>query len=125
MPNNLASNPAAVVSRTLTALVLFLFTAAQCWSAGYKLETLATDLEYPWSIAFLPSGEFLLTQRGGQLLKLSADGSQRTTIAGVPETYVAQQGGFFDIVLDPNFELNKKVYLLQEQDFTEHLVEVG
>ncbi|MFT5711499.1 MAG: glucose/arabinose dehydrogenase [Halioglobus sp.] len=102
---------AAKVAKCLTFCTLYLITAASTWSADYKLETLATNLQYPWSVAFLPDGEFLITQRGGQLLKLSADGSERQNIAGVPETYAESQGGFFDIVLDPDFESNKRLYL--------------
>jgi len=101
----------APFSRALATVCLFLLATAQAWSADYKLETLATDLDHPWSIAFLPGGDYLLTLRGGQLLRLSADGSKRVNIEGVPDTYVAQQGGFFDILLDPHFEENKKVYL--------------
>jgi len=99
------------VAKCLSVFTLYLVTAAPTWSADYKLETLATNLQYPWSLAFLPDGKFLVSQRGGQLLKLSADGSERKNIAGVPDTFVKSQGGFFDIVLDPDFESNKKVYL--------------
>ncbi len=101
----------ARATQYLSIFALSISFAAPTWSAGYKLETLASNLQYPWSVAFLPDGEFLVSQRGGQLLKLSADGSERQNIAGVPETYAKSQGGFFDIVLDPDFESNKKIYL--------------
>jgi len=96
---------------TAVAAALTLLSAMPAWSTDYKLETVAEGLNYPWSVAFLPNGEFLLTERGGQLIRLSADGNKKTTIAGVPDTYVAQQGGFFDIVLDPEFDRNRTVYL--------------
>ena len=99
-----------LVSATLTA-ALSIVVAAPARAGEYKLDTVTQDLNYPWSLAFLPNGEFLVTERGGRLLRVSADGNKKTNISGVPETYVAQQGGFFDIVLDPEFESNKKVYL--------------
>ena len=91
--------------------VLFLFAATSAWSNDYKLDTVAEGLAYPWSLAFLPNGEFLVTERGGRLLRLSADGSIKTNIEDVPDTYVAGQGGFFDIILDPEFESNQIIYL--------------
>lgn len=101
---------ATIVSTTLAA-ALSLVAATPTWASEYKLDTVAEGLNTPWSLAFLPNGEFLVTERGGRLLRVSADGSQKTNISGVPNTYVAQQGGFFDIVLDPEFERNKMVYL--------------
>jgi len=84
---------------------------AQPSSVKYKLETVTDGLDYPWSVAFLPGGDFLIAERSGQLIRISADGTQKTNIGGVPDTYVAQQGGFFDIVLHPDFETNNTVYL--------------
>ncbi len=102
---------AAASVKPLTACALCLLLSMPSWAAGYKLETVATDFNYPWSIAFLPDGDFLITERGGKLLRLSADGKRKTNISDVPTTYVAQQGGFFDVVLDPDFATNNKVYL--------------
>ncbi len=99
-----------IVSCT-TAGLLFAFTAAPSWAVDYQLETVTDKLSHPWSVAFLPDGDFLIAELGGQLLRLSADGTEKTIISGVPETYAAQQGGFFDIVLHPEFESNKTVYL--------------
>lgn len=79
-------------------------------AADYSIETLADELSYPWSVAFLPENEYLVAERNGQLQRLAADGS-RQALAGVPETYFAGQGGFFDILLDPDFASNGLVYL--------------
>ena len=84
---------------------------AQSPSANYELETVNDTLHYPWSVAFLPNGEFLIAERSGQLVRLSADGTTKTVIGGVPDSYVANQGGFFDIILHPDFETNNRVYL--------------
>ncbi|MDP4918030.1 MAG: PQQ-dependent sugar dehydrogenase, partial [Haliea sp.] len=99
----------SVASRLLIIVSLWLSLPAT--AADYRLETLAEGLHHPWSVAQLPDGSFLVTERRGSLLHLSADGTQRTTIAGVPSTFVAGQGGFFDILLHPEFAANGLVYL--------------
>ena len=80
-------------------------------ASDYELETIAEGFEYPWSIAFLPGGDLLVTQRGGELLRVSGDGKHRHTLAGVPDSYFAGQGGLFDVVLHPEFSANRLVYL--------------
>ncbi|MEP5763894.1 MAG: PQQ-dependent sugar dehydrogenase [Halieaceae bacterium] len=99
------------IAGRLSALCILLLLAIPLHAADYKLDTIAEGFEYPWSITFLPGGELLVTQRGGQLLRVSADGSQRKQLNGVPATYVAGQGGFFDVVLHPDFADNNMVYL--------------
>lgn len=71
----------------------------------------AGGLRHPWSVAFLPGGGFLVTEREGRLLRLSADGEQRTEIDGLPEVYSVNQGGLLDVALDPAFAENRYVYL--------------
>ncbi len=92
-------------------LVLALLTGVPALAAGegYKLEDVATGLEHPWSVALLPDGGFLVTERGGRLLRIA--GGEQIEIASTPDTYVAGQGGFFDIILDPDFTTNSVVYL--------------
>lgn len=89
-----------------SALLLASFTAR---GADYVLETVASDLELPWSVAFLPDGGFIVSERPGSL-QLIRDG-EASPVAGVPDTFFAGQGGFFDIVLDPGFTENGLVYL--------------
>jgi len=79
-------------------------------AAGYQLIPVATELANPWSITQLPDTSFLVTLRAGKLLHIDGEGNS-VEIAGVPETYFAGQGGFFDIVLHPEFESNRIVYL--------------
>ncbi|MEQ9397386.1 PQQ-dependent sugar dehydrogenase [Haliea sp.] len=102
-------NASAIVRRVL-ATVLWLAGCAVS-AADYQLETLASGLHHPWSVAQLPDGGLLVTERRGKLLQISADGSQRQEIGGVPSTWLAGQGGFFDIVLHPQFAANRLVYL--------------
>ena len=80
-------------------------------AAEYRLETWAEGLELPWSIAFLPDGSALVTELGGRLRPISADGRVGEPIAHVPAVYFAGQGGLFDVVLHPDFADNRLVYL--------------
>ncbi len=67
-------------------------------------------LENPWAVAFLPDGRYLVTERGGRLLRVTAEGGL-TAISGVPEVAVRNQGGLLDVVLHPDFDNNQWVYL--------------
>lgn len=95
-------------------VILFcvLFTSSNASVATeYTLETVAEGFAYPWCIEFLPQGGYLLSMRDGELRVVSADGQIGEPVANVPDTYVASQGGFFDIVLDPEYGQNNVVYL--------------
>lgn len=91
-------------------IIAFVATAAGAQSVAYTLTTIADKLDRPWSVAQLPDESFLVSQRGGQLLRVSGDGST-AQVSGVPPTYVAGQGGFFDIALHPDFASNQLIYL--------------
>jgi len=80
-------------------------------SSAYQLETIAEGLEHPWSLAFLPGGGILLTERAGRL-RLIEDGElDPEPIADVPAAFVRSQGGLFDVRLHPDYEDNGWVYL--------------
>lgn len=79
---------------------------------AYTIETVAEGLEHPWSLAFLPDGSMLVTERPGRLRLISADGKlQAAPIAGVAPVFAQGQGGLFDIALDPDFATNRLIYL--------------
>jgi glucose/arabinose dehydrogenase len=80
-------------------------------ASEYRLETWAGGLDQPWSIAFLPDGSALVTELGGRLLPVTADGQVGAPIRNVPPVYFAGQGGLFDVVLHPDFDRNQLVYL--------------
>lgn len=75
-----------------------------------QLGTLRSDLASPWSLALLPDGQMLVTQRGGSLLRLSADAQRKTEIVGLPKVDAAGQGGLLDIAIDPDFASTPWVY---------------
>ncbi|WP_295687481.1 PQQ-dependent sugar dehydrogenase [uncultured Nevskia sp.] len=78
---------------------------------NYKLVTVAEGLEFPWSLAFLPDGRMLVTERPGRLRIVTADGQLSPPVTGVPAVFAQRQGGLLDVVLDPQFASNARVYL--------------
>ena len=111
------SSTRSPLSRLLPSALLAVAAAAAAFPAlaeeapGYRIEPLLENVAWPWNIAFLPDGGYLLTQRGGKLLRLDADGSIAAEIRGVPPAYVESQGGLFDVLLDPDFADNGRIYL--------------
>jgi glucose/arabinose dehydrogenase len=73
-----------------------------------KIEIVAEDLNIPWEIAFLPSGDMLVTQRSGELLKIGAETKLVAEIQGVNHT---SEGGLLGLALHPKFEENNYIYL--------------
>jgi glucose/arabinose dehydrogenase len=76
-----------------------------------QLTTIATGLEHPWSLAFLPDGRLLVTERPGRLRYVTMMGEISEPIAGVPTVYAKGQGGLLDVALDPDFGANSTIYL--------------
>ena len=76
-----------------------------------EIEAVATGLVHPWSLAFLPDGDMLVTERGGRLRLIDETGLVPEPVSGAPEPYVAGQGGMLDVVLHPDFATNGWIYL--------------
>ena len=91
-------------------LTLSLAVAAAS-AQDYKLVPVAEGLDFPWCVAFLPSGAMLLTELGGTLREVSPEGELGDPIAGVPEVYRLSQGGLFDVLLHPDFAGNQTLFL--------------
>jgi aldose sugar dehydrogenase len=71
-----------------------------------------TGLDHPWGMAFLPDGSVLVTERTGQLRRV--DVATRKTgpaISGLPDVATQGQGGVLDVVLDPAFAQNRRIFL--------------
>jgi glucose/arabinose dehydrogenase len=84
---------------------------AKVVKAGYKVTEIAKGLDHPWSMAFLPDGSMLVTERQGRLRLIKGGLLQPQPIGGVPAVHTGSQAGLFDIVLHPNFAQNNIVYL--------------
>lgn len=72
--------------------------------------TVARGLVHPWALAFLPDGRFLVTERPGRMRIVDADGRLGEPLAGLPPVAAAGQGGLLDVVLDPAFAQNQRIY---------------
>src|SRR5689334_2313503 len=79
--------------------------------ASFRLVTLSRDLEQPWSIAFLPDGRLLISERPGRLRVFANGKLDRTPLAGVPQVYASGQSGLLDVCLHPAFAQNRGLYL--------------
>ncbi|MEJ8801550.1 PQQ-dependent sugar dehydrogenase [Pontibacter sp. H249] len=77
---------------------------------SFRLDTVATGLDVPWGMAFLPNGDMLITERSGTLYRLTKE-KQLQQISGAPEVLAQGQGGLLDVELHPNFKQNNSLYL--------------
>ncbi len=89
------------------ALSLLHLTAA---AQGVRPETVASGLQNPWSVAFLPAGKFLVTERPGRLRVVEPDGKLGKPVEGLPEVVAGGQGGLLDVMLDADFASNRTLY---------------
>lgn len=65
------------------------------------VDEVARGLDHPWALAFLPDGRMLVTERGGRLWLLSADGQARQAVKGLPPVVAIRQGGLLDVSVAP------------------------
>src|SRR5690606_27476778 len=81
-------------------------------TAGVKFDekTIARGLDRPWGLAFLPDGAMLVTEKGGRMRVVAADGALSPPLAGVPKVDTAGQGGLLDVTLGPAFATDGLVY---------------
>lgn len=77
----------------------------------FTVVTVTGGLEHPWSMAFLPDGDILVTERPGRLRIIRDGVLMENPVAGVPEVHAQGQGGLLDVVLHPNFSSNRLLYL--------------
>jgi glucose/arabinose dehydrogenase len=112
----------ALLSRLLVVIALFaaLATGAPAVAqkdgdvasekAKFHIETLASGIEHPWAVAFLPDGRALITERPGRIRLLGKDGKLSEPVAGVPDVAAVGQGGLLDIAVSPSFAKDSRIY---------------
>lgn len=76
----------------------------------YKVSVLTDGLNNPWSLAFLPDGRMLITEKPGTMRILSKDGHLSEPLSGVPKVYASGQVGLLDVALDPKFATNHRLF---------------
>jgi glucose/arabinose dehydrogenase len=79
-------------------------------SDGYSYKVLAEGLDRPWSMAVVDNENIIFTELSGNLRQIK-DGILLEPVIGVPKVLFKGQGGMSGVVLDPNYETNKKIYL--------------
>ncbi len=84
--------------------------AAQATSQGYQKTVLLQNLEHPWSLAWLPDGGMLITERPGRLRIFRNGTLDPTPVAGLPKIFVAGQGGLMEVSVHPKFAENRFIY---------------
>lgn len=77
---------------------------------NYRIETVTEDITIPWGMVWLPNGDMLVTDRGGDLHRVK-DGKSIAKIEGVPEVHQNGQGGLLDVELHPNYSNNGWLYI--------------
>jgi len=101
----------------LRAILCFLMIASPLFAQS-KLETsagavqispIATGLDEPWAVGFLPQGGILITERDGRLF-LGKDGVLQS-VSGVPKVWANGQGGLLDVVVARDFEQSREIFL--------------
>lgn len=114
--------PLALVTASLTAAILltgsFLIVTGTrgentsfASSAGQlEVQTFASGLVNPWSLAFLPDGRMLVTERPGRMRIVTAEGQLSPPLKGVPDVWATGQGGLLDVIADKSYAQNKTIY---------------
>ncbi len=108
--------------RDFSILLLSLLACLPAWTQerssvinsekhAFRVATLLTGLENPWSMAFLPDGRMLVTERAGRMRLVGKDFRlDPQPIEGLPQVFAQGQGGLFDVVLHPQYAQNGWIY---------------
>ncbi|WP_153130368.1 PQQ-dependent sugar dehydrogenase [Dechloromonas hortensis] len=96
--------------KTLLSILLLTVLTATASAQSIKPVTLAKGLDHPWAVAFLPAGQFLVSERGGALRVVQANGEVGPPLDGLPAVAAGGQGGLLDVILDSDFARNRSLY---------------
>jgi aldose sugar dehydrogenase len=108
--------PLALTHKAQAAMVLVAVgatassVAQNTASASVSLVPVATGLANPWALAFLPDGQFLVTERAGRMRIVSANGQVGPALTGLPAVATGGQGGLLDVVTDTDFARNRRIF---------------
>ena len=78
---------------------------------GWHAEVVVDGLSHPWSVAWLPDGSALVSERGGRLRLVREGRLDPRPVPGLPPLLVSGQGGLLEVALHPDFSDNRLVYL--------------
>ena len=81
-------------------------------SAGsLSVQTVASGLVYPWSLAFLPDGRMLVTERPGRMRIVTRTGQMSPALGNVPSVYAQSQAGLMDVLLARDFDNTQTIFV--------------
>ncbi len=100
----------AVAPQRIALMLLLALAPTLAPAQTVRPQTVATGLQNPWALAFLPQGRFLVTERPGRLRVVQPDGRVGAPLAGLPEIAAQGQGGLLDLLLDSDFASSRLVY---------------
>ena len=107
----LSTARAAPASDIMPIVNFLLHSGAPAPQQAPGLVTLNAGLSKPWGMAFLPDGRILITEKGGSMQILTAQGDEiSATVSGLPPVLFEGQGGLLDVAVDPNFQTEPWVY---------------
>ena len=96
---------------TLTLIsIFFTFAMPLAQARTVRAEVVASNLQNPWAVAFLPEGRFLVTERPGRLRVIEPNGEVGEPVLGLPSMAAQGQGGLLDVLLDTDFVNNSTLY---------------
>ncbi|GGD04439.1 PQQ-dependent sugar dehydrogenase [Aureimonas glaciei] len=107
---------AALAAASLPTTAFAVDQVVQSEAGDLQVTTLAEGLKSAWGMEFLPDGSLIVTEKGGTLRLVSADGTVGPAITGVPDVDAGGQGGLLDVALDPDFASNRFVYLTYSEE---------
>src|SRR5687767_14664764 len=108
-----ATTPAPAATAAVAAPTAAVAAPAVQRSAlhDFKVVTVVDGLENPWSVAFIPGGDMLVTERPGRLRIVRNGQLLPEPVQGLPAIRAGGQGGLLDVVPHPNFATNRLLYL--------------
>ncbi|MBK8009666.1 MAG: PQQ-dependent sugar dehydrogenase [Rhizobiales bacterium] len=86
-------------------------TVLKSEKTSIRVEVIASGLQNPWGLTFLPDGRALVTERPGRLRIIGKDNKLSDPVGGVPEVAAVGQGGLLDVALSPDFAKDNLVYV--------------
>ena len=93
-----------------TILIAFSSLLQTVIAQSVRPETIVSGLQNPWSVAFLPEGRFLVTERAGRLRVIEPGGKLAPAVEGLPDLAAGGQGGLLDVLLDAGFTENRTLF---------------
>ena len=101
---------AGLLAFAATAIPVAAQQTVQSSAGPVAVTTVTARLEHPWSLAFLPDGRMLVTERPGRMRIVDKDGKTSEPLAGVPTVFARSQAGLMDVILARDFAQSRRIY---------------